>query len=107
MKVIDLGAGNSVINHYMAQLRDVDYQKNRTLFRRNLERIAHAMAYELSKQLSYAPAVVTTPLGEKKTQLSDERIVVGTVLRAGLAFHEGFLDVFDGADSAFVAAYRE
>lgn len=107
MKIIDLGAGNSVINHYMAQLRDVDYQKNRTLFRRNLERIAHAMAYELSKQLSYAPAVVTTPLGEKQTQLSDERIVVGTVLRAGLAFHEGFLDVFDGADSAFVAAYRE
>jgi len=107
MKVIDLGATNSVINHYMAQLRDVNYQQNRTLFRRNLKRIAHAMAFELSKTLHYTPAVVTTPLGQKHTSLSQERIVVGTVLRAGLAFHEGFLDVFDSADSAFVAAYRQ
>jgi len=91
----------------MAQLRDVDLQQNRTLFRNNLERIAHAMAFELSKTLTYTPATVTTPLGTKPTSLYADRIVVGTVLRAGLAFHEGFLDVFDKADSAFVAAYRD
>ncbi len=107
MKVINLGADNSVVNSYMSQLRDVNVQGNRTLFRKNLERIGHAMAYELSRTLSYSTKTVVTPLAEKEVSTYDDHIVVGTVLRAGLAFHEGFLDVFDQADSAFVAAYRE
>ncbi len=107
MKVINLGATDSVVNHYMAQLRDTNFQSNRTLFRNNIKRIGHAMAYELSKTLDYSPKTVTTPLADKEVRTSDEHIVVGTVLRAGLAFHEGFTDVFDNADSAFVAAYRE
>lgn len=107
MKVINLGDRSSVINSYMAQLRDVNIQGNRTLFRRNLERIARAMAYEVSRTLNYSDKLITTPLGQKHVPTYDDRIVVGTVLRAGLAFHEGFLDTFDQADSAFVAAYRE
>ena len=107
MKIINLGSENTAINTFMAQLRDVDYQRNRTLFRHNLTRIGHAMAYELSRTLRYSPKTVTTPLGTKEVSTYDDRLVIGTVLRAGLAFHEGFLDVFEGADSAFVAAYRE
>lgn len=107
MKVIHLGEKNSVINLYMSQLRNVEVQGNRTLFRRNLQRIARLMAYEVSKTLQYSDKQITTPLGMKDVPTYDDHIVVGTVLRAGLAFHEGFLDVFDQADSAFVAAYRE
>ena len=107
MKVIDLGARHSVINAYMAQLRDVSRQGHRPLFRRNLQRIARAMAYEVSRTLSYSPKPVQTPLGTKSVPTCDDRIVVGTVLRAGLAFHEGFLDTFDEAEAGFVAAYRE
>lgn len=107
MKVINLGASCSVVNSYMSQLRDVNVQGNRTLFRNNLERIGRVMGYEISKLLSYSCKEVQTPLGVKSVQTYDDRIVVGTVLRAGLAFHEGFLDVFDQADAAFVAAYRE
>lgn len=107
MKVINLGDRSSVINSYMAQLRDVNIQENRTLFRRNLERIARAMAYEVSRTLNYTEKTITTPLGTKQVPTYDDRIVVGTVLRAGLAFHEGFLDTFDQADSGFVVAYRE
>ena len=107
MKVINLGNHSSVINSHMAQLRDVTIQGNRTLLRRNLERIARAMAYEVSRTLDYSDKIITTPLGTKAVPTYDDRIVVGTVLRAGLAFHEGFLDTFDQADSAFVAAYRE
>lgn len=107
MKIIDLGATDSVLNHYMAQLRDVNYQGNRTLFRGNLKRIGYVMAYELSRTLRYSQKEVVTPLGRKTVSTPDDHIVIGTVLRAGLAFHEGFLDVFEGADSAFVAAYRE
>ena len=106
MKVINLEDTTSAVNHYMAQLRDVDYQKNRTLFRNNLRRIGNVMAYEISRTLTYSEKNVQTPLGVRATQLTDEHIVVGTVLRAGLAFHEGFLEVFDQADAAFVAAYR-
>ncbi len=107
MKVIHLGENNSVINLYMSQLRNVEVQNNRTLFRRNLQRIARLMAYEVSKTLQYSNKEITTPLGTKLVPTYDNHIVVGTVLRAGLAFHEGFLDVFDQADSGFVAAYRE
>lgn len=107
MKVINLGATDSVINTYMAQLRDADVQKNRLQFRQNLTRIAHAMAYEISRTMRYAPQTVRTPLAEAQVRMPEDHIVVGTVLRAGLAFHQGFLDVFDNADSAFVAAYRE
>lgn len=107
MKVINLGEHDSVINSYMAQLRDITVQGNRTLFRRNMQRIARAMAYEVSQTLGYSAKTITTPLGTKEVPTYDDRIVVGTILRAGLAFHEGFLDTFDQADSAFVAAYRE
>lgn len=107
MKVINLGDRSSVINCHMAQLRDINIQGNRTLFRRNLERIARSMAYEVSRTLDYSDKAITTPLGTKDVPTYDDRIVVGTVLRAGLAFHEGFLDTFDQADSAFVAAFRE
>ncbi len=107
MKIVDLGASSSVINCFMAQLRDVNTQTNRTLFRGNLRRIAHAMAYEVSRMLDYSVKNIQTPLAVKEVPTYDDRIVVGTVLRAGLAFHEGFLDVFDGADAAFLSAYRE
>ena len=96
-----------MINCFMAQLRDVNTQTNRTLFRGNLRRIAHAMAYEVSRTLDYSVKNIQTPLAVKEVPTYDDRIVVGTVLRAGLAFHEGFLDVFDGADAAFLSAYRE
>ena len=107
MKIVDLGASSSAINCFMAQLRDVNTQANRTLFRGNLRRIAHAMAYEVSRTLDYSVKNIQTPLAVKEVPTYDDRIVVGTVLRAGLAFHEGFLDVFDGADAAFLSAYRE
>ncbi len=107
MKVINLGEKSSVINSYMAQLRDVNVQKDRTAFRRNMMRIARATAYEVSHTLTYTDKTITTPLGTKQVPTYDDRIVVGTVLRAGVAFHEGFLDAFDQADSAFVAAHRD
>ncbi len=107
MKVINLGESNSIINQYMAELRDVAVQHDRARFRKNLRRIGHAMAYELSRHLNYSEKTVRTPLGEKVVATHDDRLVVGTVLRAGLAMHEGFLDVFDNADCAFVSAYRD
>ena len=79
MKVINLGNHSSVINSHMAQLRDVTIQGNRTLFRRNLERIARAMAYEVSRTLDYSDKILTTPLGTKAAPTYDDRIVVGTV----------------------------
>ena len=107
MKIVHLGAEHSIINNYMAQLRDVQVQANRPLFRRNLERIARAMAYEVSRTLHYEEQCVTTPLGTKQVPVCTDHLVIGTVLRAGLAFHQGFLDTFDHADAGFVAAYRE
>ncbi|MBP5257549.1 MAG: uracil phosphoribosyltransferase [Prevotella sp.] len=106
MKIINLSEQNSVINRYMAELRDYQYQKNRTLFRNNICRIGEVMAYEMSKTFDYVPENVVTPLGKLDIPLPVENIIVATILRAGLPFHEGFLHVFDHADNAFVSAYR-
>ena len=107
MQVINFSEQNSIINHYMAELRDKNHQKNRMVFRRNIERIGEMMAYELSKTLEYKPKTVKTPLGQLDIPLiKQEDMVIATVLRAGLPFHQGFLNVFDGADNAFVSAYR-
>lgn len=107
MKVINFAQHNSVINNYIAELRDIDIQKNRAWFRQNLRRIGHAMAYEVSRTLQYSRKTVQTPLALAEVNTIDDRIVIGTVLRAGLALHEGFLEVFNDADSAFVSAYRK
>lgn len=107
MKIVNLSEQNSIINQYMAEMRDVDYQKNRFLFRNNIQRIGEFEAFEISKTLDYAPTKVTTPLGEATVSLPTDKVVLATIFRAGLPFHNGFLNVFDHAGNAFVSAYRE
>ena len=106
MKVINFSEQNSVLNQYMAELRDKSFQKNRMLFRNNIERVGEVMAYELSRTLTYKPKTVTTPLGTIDISVPKDDVSVATVLRAGLPFHNGFLRIFDRADNAFVSAYR-
>ncbi|MFZ1332786.1 MAG: uracil phosphoribosyltransferase, partial [Flavobacteriales bacterium] len=98
---------SSVANHFIAELRDVDVQKDPMRFRRNLERIGEVMALELSRTLEYEEQEVTTPLGIAHTKLMAEQPVLATILRAGLPLHQGMLNYFDRADSAFVSAYRK
>ena len=106
MKTINLSEQNSILNLYMAELRDKKYQQNRLLFRNNIRRIGELMAVEVSRTLEYKPKTVNTPLGTLEIPIPKDDIVVATVLRAGLPFHEGFLNVFDHAENAFVSAYR-
>ncbi|MDX1651648.1 MAG: uracil phosphoribosyltransferase [Brumimicrobium sp.] len=98
---------NSLFGRFLAEIRDVDIQKDRMRFRRNLQRIAEIMAYELSKSLRYEEKTVVTPLGDAQMMLSDDKIVLATILRAGLPMHQGLLNYFDHAESAFVSAYRK
>ena len=107
MKIINLSEQNSIINQYMAEIRDAEYQKNRLLFRNNIMRIGEFEAFELSKTLAYEPKEVTTPLGISTVNVPTDKIVLATIFRAGLPFHNGFLNVFDHAGNAFVSAYRE
>lgn len=97
---------NSIANHFMAELRDVKVQQDRMRFRRNLERMGEVIAYEISKTLTYQQETVETPLGMAQVNLLVEQPVLGTIIRAGLPFHQGLLNVFDQADNAFIAAYR-
>ena len=106
MKVINFAEQQTVVNRYMSELRDVCIQKDRARFRRNLERIGEVMAYEISKTLDYSVKDIQTPLGTAPTLLYNDPIVLGTIFRAGLPFHQGFLNVFEEADNAFVSAYR-
>ena len=106
MDIINFSEQNSIINQYMSELRDKSYQRNRHLFRFNIQRVGEMMAYELSKELDYKPKTVHTPLGQLDIALPKDDLLIATVLRAGLPFHEGFLHVFDHADNGFVSAYR-
>jgi uracil phosphoribosyltransferase len=107
MKVINLGEKNSILNSFVAQLRDRKIQKDSMRFRKNLERIGNIFAYEISQTLSHSVKDVVTPLGIAKVPTHDAQIVVSTILRAGLPLHEGILNYFEDAQSAFVAAYRK
>ncbi len=105
--VIDLSKNNSLLNHWVAELRDVNVQNDRMRFRRNIERIGEVAAYELSKTLQFKSVEVTTPLGVAPTQFLTEQPVLATILRAGLPLHHGMLNYFDKADNAFISAYRK
>lgn len=107
MKVINLSEHNSICNQYLKEIRSIDIQKDRLRFRRNIERIGEVMAIEVSKALTYAEEDVTTPLGIAKVQVPQDAIVLGTILRAGLPMHHGFMNIFDGAENAFLSAYRQ
>ncbi|MBO3270300.1 MULTISPECIES: uracil phosphoribosyltransferase [Hymenobacter] len=96
----------SVANHFLAELRDVNKQRDSLRFRRNLQRLGEIIAYRISSQLSYTDQTITTPLSETNGKLLQDFPVLATVLRAGLPFHQGFLNYFDQSPSAFAAAYR-
>ena len=98
---------HSILTNYLGELRDVKIQQDRLRFRTNIERIATLLAYEASKSLSYAHTTIQTPLGQKETFVSNEQIVIASVLRAGLPMHYAVLNVFDAADNCFVSAYRK
>lgn len=103
----DLSKQNSIANHFIAELRDVNVQTDPMRFRRNLERLGEVFAYEISKKLHFEPAEVETPLGVAATQLMPQQPVLATILRAGLPMHQGMLNYFDRADNAFISAYRK
>ncbi|WP_196885750.1 uracil phosphoribosyltransferase [Aureivirga sp. CE67] len=106
MVIHNLELNNSLANKYIAELRDVNIQKDSMRFRRNIERIGEILSYEFSKTLSYVEKDVVTPLGTKKSLLPENDIVVCSILRAGLPIHNGILNYFDGAENAFISAYR-
>jgi uracil phosphoribosyltransferase len=101
-----LSSENSLMHHFVAELRDVEIQKDRMRFRRNLERIGEIAAYEISKTFIYEETDVTTPLGIATVPLMQSQPVLATILRAGLPLHYGLLNYFDQADNAFISAYR-
>ena len=107
MKVINLGQKNSVLNKFVAQMRDKNTQKDSMRFRRNLERLGEIFAYEISQTFNATERQVVTPLGIASVPVYDDNLVVATILRAGLPLHQGLLNYFDDAQNAFVAAYRK
>ena len=102
-----LNSENTILNKFLAQMRDKEIQHDSMRFRRNMERVGEIMAYEISKTLNYRTRMVETPLGVAAVEEIDDKIVVATILRAGLPFHQGFLNYFDDAESGFVSAYRK
>lgn len=107
MEIINFAQRPSLVSRYMTELRDKQIQQDPIRFRNNLKRIGQIMAYEISKRLDYKSIDVTTPLGIAPSLTPADRVVLGTILRAGLPLHEGFLSYFDHAENAFVSAYRK
>lgn len=105
--IFQLDRTNSVANRFIAEMRNVHTQQNPQRFRHNQTRLGEVLAYEISKKLEYEEAEVKTPLGIAKVNLATEQPVLATILRAGLPFHQGFLNFFDRSASAFITAYRK
>ena len=105
--ITEIGKQNSILSQFIAELRDVEIQKDSMRFRKNLERAGEICAYEISKKLEWIKKEVTTPLGVSEAFLLKEHPVIATILRAGLPFHQGMLNYFDKGESAFISAYRK
>ena len=104
--VKNLSDNHSLISNWVSELRNVDAQADRMRFRRNLERIGEAIAYEISKILPWEEREIQTPLGTHTSKMLKHQPVLATILRAGLPMHQGMLNYFDKADNAFISAYR-
>ena len=107
METINLGNQNSIFNHFIREIRDINIQNDSMRFRRNIERIGEIFAYEISKKMEYKKEDITTPLGISTESLMKEKPVLATILRAGLPLHQGLLNYFDSSDNAFISAYRK
>ena len=107
MKIVDLSKQNTILNRFLAEIRDKEIQKDQMRFRRNIERIGEIMAYEISKDLPYNELKVPTQLGEAVHNVPTDKVVLAAILRAALPLHRGFHNYFDHAENAFVSAYRE
>ncbi len=107
MKLYNFSEESSLLSSYIREIRDITIQGDRLRFRRNLERIGEIMAYEISKTLAYKKITVNTPLDVAEVNVLDEEVVIAAILRAGVPFHHGLLNYFDGAGNAFVSAYRK
>ena len=106
MQIHILSENNSVLKHFLGQIRNVNVHNDSMRFRRNIERIGEIMAYELSKELHYKNIEIKTPLGIKKTTEIEDQLVLCSILRAGLPLHLGFLNYFDNAENGFISAFR-
>lgn len=106
MEIHHLLEKHSIASKFIAELRDIDVQRDKMRFRRNIERLGEVLAFELSKSLTYKSKTVTTPLGDAVTYEPDEEIVICSILRAGLPLHNGILSYFDTAENTFISAYR-
>jgi len=107
MKIINLGKKDSILNHFIREIRDISIQKDAMRFRRNIERIGEIFAYEISKKLTYENNDITTPLGVSLESLMIEKPVLATILRAGLPLHQGLLNYFDSSENCFISAFRK
>ncbi len=107
MQIHNIGKTNSILNSFIAEIRDDKIQKDSLRFRRNIERIGEILTYEMSRALDYNSKSIRTPLGTKKLQVISNKIVLCSILRAGLPLHQGLLNYFDKAESAFISAYRK
>ena len=107
METINLGKQNSIFNHFIREIRDINIQKDAMRFRRNIERIGEIFAYEISKKMTYKNNDITTPLGISSESLMIEKPVLATILRAGLPLHQGLLNYFDSSENCFISAFRK
>ncbi|MCM4158926.1 uracil phosphoribosyltransferase [Antarcticibacterium flavum] len=106
MEIHHLLEQHSIASKFIAELRDINIQKDQMRFRRNIERLGEILAFELSKSLTYKEKSITTPLGKAITYELNEQIVICSILRAGLPLHNGILSYFDTAENTFISAYR-
>ena len=107
MIIHDFSNKNSILNRFIAELRDVTIQRDMMRFRKNIERTGEIIGYELSKTLAYKNKTITTPLGTKNVNLPKDKLVLCSVLRAGLPLHQGMLNFFDDSENGFISAYRQ
>lgn len=102
-----LNRTNSVVNNFLAELRDESIQTDRLRFRENLKRLGCLLGYEISKELNFKSEVIKTCLAETSAEVIADDVVIISILRAAIPFSEGFVSLFDKAEVGFIGAARK
>jgi uracil phosphoribosyltransferase len=95
-----------LVQHKLTLMRDKE--RSTQGFRRLLNEIGMLLAYEVTRDLPLEAVEIETPIGPTAgSQIQGKKLVLAPILRAGVGFLDGMLNLLPSARVAHVGLYRD
>ena len=95
-----------LVQHKLTLIRDKSISTKS--FRELLKEIGMLLCYEVTRDLPLAEVVIETPMAQMQSaKIAGKKLVFVPVLRAGVTFVDGMMDLVPTARVAHIGLYRE